>query len=147
MFKVISHEVLVNCGWNSVLCLCCSGLCFIYYTSQSFIVAWFSVCLSLMSFYPLVNKLQNQNPKNLFYLVLFCDIVLACSLVVWEQFLGLTSLESFSGMKLNYIFPGISLFIWFWEVNKVRKYFRLHFFASDSTIKDSTTRRILLIEK
>ena len=109
MFKVISHGVLVNCGWNSVFCLCCFGLCFIYYTSQSFIVAWFSVCLSLMSVYPLVNKLQNQNPKNLFYLVLFCEIVLACYLVIWEQFMSLTSFAPFPSMKLKHTFPGLSI--------------------------------------
>ena len=105
MFIVISHEMLVSCGWNLVMCLCCSSLCFIYDTSHYFIVAQFSVCLSLMSFYPLVNKLQNQNPKNLFYVVLFCEIVLDCSLVVWEQFLALTSLALLSGTKLKHTFP------------------------------------------
>ena len=34
-----------------------SGLCFIYYTSQFFIVTWFSVCLRLMRFFPLDDKL------------------------------------------------------------------------------------------
>ena len=79
LFKVIYHGMLVNCGWNSVMCLRFSGLCFIYYTSQSFIVAWFSVCISLMIFYPLVYKLQNQNPKNMFiyfYFMRLCWLVL-----------------------------------------------------------------------
>ena len=75
------------------------------------------------------------------------EIVLACSLVVWEQFLALTSLAPLPRTKLKYMFPGISLFIQFWEVNKVKKSFRLQFFTSDSAIKDSTARRILLTEK
>ena len=105
-------------------------------------------CISLLLFISsLIDKVFNQNPKNLFYLILFYEIVLACSLVVWEQFLALTSLASLPGMKLKYIFPGISLFIWFWEVNKIRKYFRVQFFTDDSTIKDSTARRILLTDK
>ena len=61
--------------------------------------------------------------------------------------MALTSLVSLQGTKLKYIFPRISLFIWFWEVNKVSKSFRLQFFTGDSTIKDSTARRILLTEK
>ena len=56
-------------------------------------------------------------------------------------------MASLPGTKLKYIFPGISLFILFWEVNKVRKSFRLQVFAGYSTIKDSTARRILLTEK
>ena len=105
-------------------------------------------CISLLLFISsLIDEVFNQNPKNLFYLILFYEIVLACSLVVWEQFLALTSLAPLLGMKLKYIFPRISLFIWFWEVNKVKKYFRLQIFTGESTIKDSTARRILLTEK
>ena len=107
MFKVISHGMLVSYGWNSVKCLCCFDLCFIYDTSHYFNVVWFSVCLSLMSFTLLFTNCKTKTLKNLFYLVLFYEIMLACSLVVWEQFLALTSLLHFPGMKLKHTLPGL----------------------------------------
>ena len=98
----------MRCGWNSVMCLCCFGLCFIYDTSQSFIVAWFSVCLSLMIFFTLLfTNCTTKTLKNLFFLIWFIEIVLACSLVVWEQFLALTYLAPLSRMKLNHTFLGL----------------------------------------
>ena len=105
LLNVISHGMLMSCGWNTLVCLCCFVLCFIYDTSQYFMVAWFSVCLS---FYPLVYKLHTPKTlKNLFLLFLFIEIVLACSLVVWEQFIALTSLASFPGTKLDHTFLGL----------------------------------------
>ena len=44
-----------------------------------------------MNVFPLVFKIFKQNPrKTLFYFIVFIEIVLACSLVVWEEFIALT---------------------------------------------------------
>ena len=87
-------------------CVYSVGLWFICYTSQSFECSWFSVCFSLMNVFPLVFKLFNQNPiKTLFYFIVFIEIALACSFVVWEQFLAQTYLVPLSGMKLKAYFP------------------------------------------
>ena len=47
-----------------------------------------------MNVFPLVIKLLNQKTlktlKTLFYFIEIIEIVLACSLVVWEKFLALT---------------------------------------------------------
>ena len=76
------------------------GLWFICYTSQSIKCSWFIVCFGLMNVFPHVFKLFNQNPrKTLFYFIVFIEIVLACSLVVWEQFLALTTLAPLPGTK------------------------------------------------
>ena len=91
-----------------------------------------------------VFKTKTLKPILFYFYLRLCWLVL---LVVWEQFLALTYLVSLSRTKLKYIFLGISLFFWFWEVNKVKKYFRLQIFTGDSTIKDSTAKRILLTEK
>ena len=69
----------------------------------------------LLWFYECVPScLQTAQPKTLktlktlFYFIVIIEIVLACSLVVWEQFLALTSLASFPGNKVvNLFFPGI----------------------------------------
>ena len=65
-----------------------------------------------MKVFPLVFKLLNQKTlktlKTLFFFIEIIEIVLACSLVVWEQFLALTSLAPLSGNEFEYIFfPGI----------------------------------------
>ena len=109
---------------------------------QFCISLWMFISSLLMKF--LKPKTKTLKPILFYFYLRLCWLVL---LVVWEQFLALTYLASLLGMKLKNIFPGISLFIWFWEVNKVRKCFRLQFFTDDSTIKDSTTKRILLTEK
>ena len=87
-------------------CVYSVGLWFICYTSQSFECSWFSVFFSLMNFFPLVFKLFNQNHrKTLFYFIVFIEIVLACSFVVWEQFLAQTSLAPLPRKKLKTYFP------------------------------------------
>ena len=57
--------------------------------------SWFSVYFGFMNVCPLVFKLLNQKTlktlKTLFYFIVIIEIVLACSLVVWEQFMALTS--------------------------------------------------------
>ena len=60
-----------------------------------------------MNVFPLFFKLFNQNPRK----TLFYFIVLAFSLVVWEQFLALTYLAPLSGNEVeNLFFPGILIF-------------------------------------
>ena len=81
-------------------CVYAVGLWFICYTSQSFKCSWFSVCFGLMNVFPLVFKLFNQNPrKTLFYLIVFIEIMLACSLIVWEQFMALTHYSYIGNMN------------------------------------------------
>ena len=73
------------------------GLWFICYASQSFKCSWFSVFFGLMNVFPLVFKLFNQNLiKPYFTLFWFFEIVLACSSVVWEQFLAQTRWSLFN---------------------------------------------------
>ena len=74
--------------------------------------SWFSVYFGFMNVCPLFFKLLNQKTlktlKTLFYFIEIIEIVLACSLVVWEQFLALTSLPPFPGNEFeNIFFPGI----------------------------------------
>ena len=46
--------------------------------------------------------------KTLFYFIEIIEIVLACSLVVWEQFMALTYLALLPGNEVeNLFFPGI----------------------------------------
>ena len=62
-----------------------------------------------MNAFPLVIKLLNQKTlKTLFCLIDIFEIVLACSLIVWEQFLAKKSLAPLPGNKFeNIFFPGI----------------------------------------
>ena len=78
--KVIIHEVLVNCGWNLMLWLL--YLVYVLYVMHLSILIVHDLVfsLALWSFYPLVYKLYNQNPKKTF-LVLLCFMRL-CWLVL-----------------------------------------------------------------
>ena len=74
--------------------------------------SWFSVYFGFMNVFPFVFKLLNQKTlktlKTLFYFIDIIEIVLACSLVVWEQFLALTFLAPLLGNEVeNLFFPGI----------------------------------------
>ena len=114
-----------------ILCLWCSWFIFILYAfiSQTFMLFQDSVhVLVCWLFTFLWMNFQTKKLQKNHSIFAFCfEIVLACSFVVQEQFIALTYLVSLLGMEVNYIFPRISLLIWFWEVNKIRKYFRLHF--------------------
>ena len=97
-------------------CVYYVGLWFICYASQSFKCSWFSVFFGLMTFFPLVFKLYNQNPRIPILLNWFIEIVLACSFVVWEQFSALTSLAPLSGIEVENLFSlGYLSFHWFLE--------------------------------
>ena len=63
--------------------------------------------LALWVFTLLFTNCITKTLKNLFFLIWFIEIVLACSLVVWEQFMELTYLAPLSGMKLKHTFPGL----------------------------------------
>ena len=63
--------------------------------------------LALWFFTLLFTNCKTKTLKNLFYLILFYEIVLACSLIVWEQFLALTSLASLPKTKLKHTFLGL----------------------------------------
>ena len=67
--------------------------------------SWFSVYFGFMNVFPLVFKLLNQKTlktlKTLFYFIEIIEIVLACSLVVWEQFMALT-IGKENNMKLTH---------------------------------------------
>ena len=100
-------EMIANCGWNSVLCLFYLdyGL---YVMHLSFKWSWFSVFFGLMTFFPLVFKLYNQNPR----------IPILLNWVYWD-YVGLffCSLRTNSSTNIfgsvarkrswKYIFPGI----------------------------------------
>ena len=65
-----------------------------------------------MNVFPLFIKHLNQKTlktlKTLFCFIEIIEIVLACSLVVWEQFMALTYLVPLPGNKVeNPFFPGI----------------------------------------
>ena len=107
MFKVVSHGMLMNCGWNSIMCWWFSSLCYIYYTSQSYIVRDLVFVLALWVFTLLFTNCTTKTLKNMFYLFLSIEIVLACSLVVWEQFPALKYLAALSGTKLKHTFLGL----------------------------------------
>ena len=70
-----------------------------------------------MNVFPLVFKLLNQKTlKTLFYFIVIIEIMLACSLVVWEQFIALTSLASLPGNEVEKLFSlGYLSFHWFLE--------------------------------
>ena len=84
------------------------GLWFMCYASQSFKCSLFSVYFGFMNVFPLVFKLLDQKTlktlKTLFYFIVIIEIVLACSLVVWEQFLALTSLVPLSRTEFEKLF-------------------------------------------
>ena len=87
-------------------CVYSVGLWFICYASQSFKCSWFSVFFGHMNVLPLVFKLFNQNLiKPYFTLLWFFEIVLACSSVVWEQFLALTNRRPTSPLGTLPYFP------------------------------------------
>ena len=98
------------------------------YISYFHVISWFNACTSLLIIYLLVDELSSQKltKKQFHFFFLFwdCTSLFLCSL---GTFLGHTSLALFPGMEVKYIFPRISLLIWFWEVNKIRKYLRQHF--------------------
>ena len=95
-----------------------SGLYLIYYASQSFFVHDLVFYLALWSFYPLVYKLHNQNPKK--------PILL--NFVLWDCVgLFFCSLRTISGTNIfgtiaededeSLLSLGYSSFNWFWEVD------------------------------
>ena len=94
------------------------GLYFVYYTSQSFFVPDLMFSLALWSFYPLVYKLHNQNPKKpilLNFVLWDCVFLFFCSLrtIYGTNIFGTISRDE-AGSLLSL---GYSSFNWFWEVD------------------------------
>ena len=118
LVKVIIHEVLVNYGWNLMLWLLYwLYVLYVMHLSPS-IVHDLVFALALWSFYPLVYKLYNQNPKK--------PILLNC--VLWDCVgLFFCSLRTISGTNIfgtiaededeSLLSLGYSSFNWFWEVD------------------------------
>ena len=76
---VIIHEMLVNCGWDSVLWLLyLVYVLYVMHLSPS-IMHDLVFYLALWSFYPLVYKMHNQNPKKPFFRFYFMRL---CWLVI-----------------------------------------------------------------
>ena len=93
------------------------GLYFIYYASQSF-VHDLVFALALWSFYPLVYKLHNQNPKKpilLDFILWDCVGLFFCSL---RTISGTNIFGAVVGDRVQILISlGYSSFNWFWEVD------------------------------
>ena len=83
-------EVLASCRWNSILCLFYwdYGLYVMHLNHSNAHDLVFALVLWLFSL--LSSNCTTKTLEYLFYLIEFIEIVLACSSVVWEQFMALT---------------------------------------------------------
>ena len=83
--------MLANCGWNSVLCFLLDyGLCVIHLSDSNAHDLVFALVLWMFSLLS-SNFSTKTLKKTLFYFIAIFEIVLACSFIVWEQFLEQTS--------------------------------------------------------
>ena len=83
-------EMLANCGWNSVLCLFCLdyGLYIMHLSHSNAHDLVFSLVLWMFAL--LSSNCRTKTLEYLFYFIVFINIVLACSFIVWEQILEQT---------------------------------------------------------